>query len=332
MQDIESSDLAALVTLDALLQESSVSGAARRLGLSTAAVSHALAKLRNRFDDPLLVRAGRTMVLTPRAAQLRVRVRDAVSVAAHVFEPTEAFDPRRVQQTIAISLTDYVLLVFGAALDDALSQQAPGLDLQVLPNAVDDAERLRDGRTDLAVGIYGDLPPELRARPIITDRLVCVVRRDHPTIRRKLTLRQFAALPHIQVAPRGQPGGYVDELLEARGLARRVSRAVPYFHVALEMVAQSDRILTISERIVAAVAQRLKLQVLEPPLPLEPFALSMVWHPRFDADPAHRWLRQQIVAVTTTMDGLAHGSPRRRLSATDPTTGRRGRATSRSRP
>lgn len=319
---MEPSDLAALATLDALLQESSVSGAARRLGLSTPAVSHALNKLRERFDDPLLVRAGRQMVLTPRAEALRPRVRDAVSVAGRVFQAPEAFEPGRVERMFKISVTDYVLLVFGGGLDDAVREGAPGMDLRFVPNAVDDAERLRAGDTDLAIGIYGELPPELRTRPIITDRLVCVVREGHPSVRRKLTLERFTSLPHIQVAPRGQPGGYVDELLAERGLSRRVTRAVPYFQVALEMAARSDRVLTVSERIARLLGARLKLQVLEPPLRLEPFALSMVWHPRFDADPAHRWLRERLLDVTESMNAMAHAKPRRGLSRSDPTTGR----------
>ena len=319
---MQHSDLASLTTLDALLQEGSVSGAARRLGLSTPAVSHALAKLRERFGDPLLVRAGRTMVLTPRAEALKPRVRDAVSTASLVFEEEGDLDLATMTRTLTVSATDYVLIVFGQPLDESIRDAAPGLGLRFVPNAVDDAARLRSGETDLAVGIYGDLPPELRTRPIITDRLVCVVREGHPVVRRRLTLRQFTTLPHIQIAPRGRPGGYVDELLRERGLERRVSRAVPYFQVALEMAARSDRVLTVSERIVDKLGPGLGLRVLDPPLPLEPFALSMVWHPRFDADLAHRWLRDRLLEVTSALDGMTHEQARRRLSRSDPTTGR----------
>ncbi len=320
---MESNDLAGLSTLDALLQEASVSGAARRLGLSTPAVSHALARLRERFDDPLLVRAGRGMVLTPRAEALKPKVQDAISVASRIFEPHEAFSPSTMKRSLTLSATDYVLLVFGRALDEAVRDVAPGLQLRVVPNAVDDAERLRSGDTDLAIGIYGDLPPELKTRPIITDRLVCVVRQDHPKIKKRLTLARYVELEHVQVAPRGRPGGYVDECLAERGMQRRVTRAVPYFQVALEMTAGSDRILTISERIAALLGPQLGLKIIEPPIPLKPFALSMVWHPRFDADPGHRWFREQLVGSTRLLGGMLHEAPRRRLSASDPTTGRR---------
>lgn len=315
-------DLGALATLDALLQEGSVTGAARRLSLSTPAVSHALAKLRERLQDPLLVRAGRKMVLTPRAQGLKARVRDAMETVGRVFVEDTPFDPARMNRAFTVSVTDYVLLVFGSALDASLRKAAPGLDLRAVPNAPDDPERLRTGETDLAVGIYGDLPPELKTKAIITDRFVCVVRAEHPTIKRRMSLEQFVRLEHIQVAPRGRPGGYVDELLTARGLTRRVSRAVPYFQVALEMVAASDRVLTISERIAHRLGAQLGVRILEPPLPLEPFALSLVWHPRFDADPGHRWLRDRFATVTSAMDAMTHPQPRRRLSPTDPTTRR----------
>jgi DNA-binding transcriptional LysR family regulator len=318
---MDTSDFHLLLTLDALLQEGSVTAAAKRLGLSTPAVSHALARMRARLDDPLLVRAGRGMVLTPRAQTLRAHVSAAVEAAALVFKPPASFDPSRLEGCFSLSMTDYVMTIFGDAFEQRVHAGAPKLDLRFLPNAVDDPERLRRAETDLVVGIYGDLPPELRARPIITDRLVCVVRRGHPATQHPLTLDAFLCLDHLQVAPRGRPGGYVDDLLAARGLRRRVARAVPYFHVALSMTAQTDYILTISERIALSSAAALGLHILEPPLPLAPFALSMVWHPRFDQDQAHRWLRDQLLAATQTLSPMPHKNPRRHLDDTDPTTG-----------
>ncbi|MCK6519639.1 LysR family transcriptional regulator, partial [Myxococcota bacterium] len=245
---METTDLSQLVALDALLQEGSVTGAARRLGLSVPAMSHALARLRDRMGDPLLVRAGRKMVLTPRAEGLRAQARDAVTVAARVFERPAVFDPRRLQRTFALSVTDYVLVMLGPGLEERLGERAPELNLRFVPNAVDDAERLRRGETDLAIGIYGELPPELKTRPLITDRHVCVVREDHPVALGRFTLNELVALDHVQIAPRGQPGGYIDELLAERGLSRRVARAVPYFQVALAMIPGTDQALIISER------------------------------------------------------------------------------------
>lgn len=310
---MDASDMGSLATLDALLQESSVSGAARRLGLSTPAVSHALAKLRERFDDPLLVRAGRGMVLTPRAEQLRPRVHAAVMRAAEIFEDQRDFDPARTERTFTLSMTDYVLTVFGDLFDVMLRERAPHIDLHVLINTPDDPERLRRGESDLTIGIYGDLPPELKMRPVITDRFVCVVRQDHPVLDERLSLATYVALDHVLIAPRGDPRGYVDRMLEARGMTRRIARCVPYFRIALEMVVRSDAILTVSERLALQLADELGLAILEPPLPLEPFALSMLWHPRFDADVGHAWLRDQLVEATASRDGVAHPGARRVL-------------------
>jgi len=311
---MESADLSLLVTLDALLQEASVTRAARRLGLSTPAVSHALAKLRDRLDDPLLVRAGRAMVLTPRAEALRETVRDAVIHAERVFEPPEEVDLATVERGFTLCSTDYVLAVLGDGLDARVRAEAPGVDLRFLLNAVDDPERLRRGDADLAIGIYGRLPPELRTRPLITDRLVCAVREDHPVVSgRRITLKQYTRLAHVQVAPRGRPGGYVDALLAERDLSRRVARAVPFFEAALKLAAASDYVVTIAERYVRAHAGALGLKVLEPPLPFEPYTLSMVWHPRFDADAVHRWLRGCLLDAAGDIAGLKHPKARRRL-------------------
>jgi len=301
---MEPSDLALLATLDALLQESSVTNAARRVGLSTPAVSHALARLRERLDDPLLVRAGRGMVRTPRAEALAPVVREAMSRAEKVFE-REELDLARVEREVTLSVTDYVLALVGNDFSARVQDGAPGVDLRFLLNAADDPARLRRGDTDLAVGIYGRLPPELRTRPLIEDRLVCAVREDHPTVGARMTLRRYVALEHVQVAPRGRPGGIVDRLLAERGHERRVARAVPFFEAALQMTAGSDYALTISERIARRRAEALGLRILEPPFEIAPYTLSLVWHPRFDGDTTHRWLRE------TLAESCAELAPRR---------------------
>ena len=260
------------------------------------------------MDDPILVRSGRTMVPTPRAEALRDRVRALTSEAHAVLSPERDFDPRVLDRTFVIHATDHVVTV-GPTLDRRLAHAAPGR-LRVLPTATDDAAALRDGGIDLAIGIYQGLPPELRTRVLFTDRFVCVVREGHPGIGKRLSLAEYTAMTHVQVAPRGAPGGYIDAELEQRGLSRRVARAVPYFLAGLMLVAESDHVLTISERIATMLAPRLGLRVLEPPLPLRPYGLSLLWHPRHDADPAHRLLRD--VLVETAAEGRDPRSTRTR--------------------
>lgn len=318
---MESSDLNLLVALDALLQESSVSGAARRLGLSTPAMSHALARIRSRFDDPLLVRSGRGMLLTPRALALKDQIHHVVTEARRAFEPDKPFAPKQLTRTFVVHASDYVLTIIGAAVDRILWQEAPGVCVRFVPNTPDDPSLLRDAGSDLAVGIYGDLPQEMRHRQLLTDRFVCVLRKDHPAAGGRFTLEDFLRLPHVQVAPRGKPGGYIDDVLRERGHARSVARAVPYFLTALQLTAETDYVLTISERIARRYESQWKLAVFDVPLKLRPYALSLVWHPRVDVDAGHRFLREVFARAAKEVAHEHHERPRTRLDATDPTSG-----------
>lgn len=310
---MESIDLNLLAPLDALLQEGSVTRAARRVGLSTPAMSHALARLRERLGDPILVRAGRTMVLTPRAEALKARVHTLVVEARQALEPERPFVAATLDRGFTVHATDYVLAVLGLSVDRLLRAEAPAVTLRFVPNTLDDAGQLREGASDLAVGIYGDLPPEMRSRPLLTDRFVCVVRAGLPSVGKRLTLEQFVKLTHLQVAPRGRPGGYIDDVLAERGLTRRVARAVPYFLTALQLVAETDYALTVSERIALRFAPVFGLRVLEVPLALRPYALSLVWHPRFDGDAGHRFVREAFVRAAAEAAGDRHSAPRTRL-------------------
>jgi len=320
---MESADLGMLVHLDALLQESSVSGAAKRVGLSTPAMSHSLARIRERLGDPILVRAGRGMLLTPRAESLKARVHTLVAEARQALEPERPFEPAELDRVFVVHASDYVLTVLGARIDASLRADSPKASLRFAPNTVDDAASLRDGGSDLAIGIYGDLPQEMRSRVLLTDRFVAVVRRGHPVVGKRLSLEQYVRLPHVQIAPRGLPGGYVDDELRARGHVRHVARAIPYFVTALQLTAQTDYVLTVSERIAKLYAGALGLEIHEVPMELRPYALSLVWHPRFDGDAAHRFLRESIARAAVEAAGDKHAAARTRLDPSDPTSGQR---------
>lgn len=306
-------DLNLLPTLDALLQEESVTRAAHRLGLSTPATSHALSRLRRQLGDPLLVRAGRAMVLTPQALSLRERVRTAATEARAVMLPQGKFSPASLERSFCVHATDHVLTVLGAALDRLIAGEAPRASIQFLPNVADDAVPLREGSIDLAVGIYGDLPPELRTRALFTDRFVCVVREGHPKVGKRLSLDQFLALEHVQIAPRGRPGSYVDEMLAERGRSRRIARAVPYFLAGMLLVAETDYVLTISHRIATSLGPRFGLRLVEPPLSLRPYRLSLLWHPRMDGDAAHTFLRDAFTRAAAETAKDVHLEARTRL-------------------
>ncbi len=318
---MQSTDLGLLVSLDALLQEGSVTGAARRVGLSTPAMSHALARIRERLADPILVRSGRGMLLTPRAIALKEQVHNAVNEARRALAPERAFVARELSRTFVVHASDYVLTILGATVDRILREEAPQVCIRFVPNTPDDPALLRDQGSDVAVGIYGDLPQEMRSRQLLTDRFMAVVRKGHPGVGKRLTLEQFVGLAHIQVAPRGKPGGYLDDVLRERGLTRTVARAVPYFVTALQLVAETDYVLTVSERIARRYESSLALQLLEVPIKLRPYALSLVWHPRVDGDAGHRFLRDVFLRASRDAAGDRHDDPRTRLDATDPTSG-----------
>jgi DNA-binding transcriptional LysR family regulator len=318
---MDASDFGILVALDALLQEASVTKAARRVGLSTPAMSHALARIRARLGDAILVRSGRGMRLTPRAESLRERVHDVVVAARAALAPERPFVARELTRTFVVHASDYVLTILGPEVDRRLREAAPHLQLRFVPNSADDAAMLRDEGSDLAVGIYGALPQEMRSRQLLTDRFVCVVRRAHPVLTERFTLKRFVELPHIQIAPRGKPGGYIDDVLRERGVARNVARAVPYFTVALQLAAQTDYLLTVSERIARRYQRALALEVLEAPLKLRPYALSLVWHPRYEGDPGHKFLRDVFHHAARDVARERHALPRTRLDVGDPTTG-----------
>jgi DNA-binding transcriptional LysR family regulator len=312
---VEQRDLNLLLTLDALLQEGNVTLAAKRLGLSTPAASHALARIRERLGDPLLVRAGRRMVLTPRAEQLRPAVRSLVEDAARVLSAAVPFNPQGLLRTFTIYTTDHVLLVLGPVVDRILREEAPQVSLRFLPSVIDDWVPLRDGAADLSVCILGHFPPEFRTKQLFTDRFVCVVREGHPRVGKRLTLDEFVALDHIVVAPLGLPS-HVDRVLAERGLSRRIRRTVPYFISGLLMAAGSDDILTVSDRAAASLAPLLRLRLVAPPLPLSPYALSLLWHPRLDNEPANRWLRDVFVRAAAEAAADGHVGAQRDLGRT----------------
>lgn len=291
---MESRDLTLLLTLDALLQEANVTSAARRLGLSAAATSHALARIRGRLGDPILVRAGRHMVRTPRGEELRPLVRSLVEDAARVLSAAVPFSARSLARSFTVFTTDHVLLVLGPFIDRILRDEAPGVSLRFLPSVVEDWVPLRDGAADLSVCILGHFPPEFRTRRLFTDRFVCVARRDHPGLGRKLTLDRYLALDHLVVAPLGLPSA-VDRVLAERRLERKIRHVVPFFMTGLWMAATSDDVLTVSDRAAAVLAPALGLRIVNPPLPLPSYALHLLWHPRLENEPANRWLRGVFV-------------------------------------
>lgn len=293
-------DLNLLITLDVLLAEGSVARAARRLRLSPSAMSRALARLRETTGDPLLVRAGRGLVPTPRALELRERVSHLVNDAQAVLRPAEAVDLKQLVRTFTLRISDGFVENYGPALLARMRDAAPGVRLRFMQKLDKDSAPLRDGLIDLETGIVGDsTSPEIRTRALFRDRFVGVVRNGHPLARGKMTAQRYAAGQHVLMARRVAGGkNVIDEGLAAQGLTRDIVATVSGFAPALALARASDLIATVPERHTGDLRAGMVSFAL--PFEIAPLVISMLWHPRMDGDPSHRWLRDCVREVCAT--------------------------------
>ena len=299
-------DLNLLVTLDVLLAEGSVVRAARRLRLSPSAMSRALSRLRATTDDPLLVRAGRGLVPTPRALELRDRVGQLVQVGQAVLRPVEMLDLSRLVRTFTLRTSDGFVESFGPSLIARVGKDAPGVRLRFLQKPDRDSTPLREGAVDLETGIIGEMTgPEIRTQVLFRDRFVGVVRRGHALSRGRITPARYAAGRHILVSRRGLDGGPIDEALKPLGLERQVVTIVGGFSAALALARTSDLIASVPERHTTTL--RAGMHSFPLPVALQEVTVSLLWHPRVDADLAHRWLRACVRDACAAQPGDRSG-------------------------
>jgi DNA-binding transcriptional LysR family regulator len=290
-------DLNLLVTLDVLLAEGNVARAAERLHLSPSAMSRALARLRETTGDPLLVRAGRGLVATPRALELKGQVSQLVQDAEAVLRPVHKPDLRQLVRSFTIRASEGFVENFGPALIARVARDAPGVRLRFVQKLDKSSAPLRDGAVDLETGVMsaassGVMGPEVRAQALFRDRFVGVVRMGHPLARGKITPARYAAGQHILVSRRGRARGPVDEALKTLGLQREIATVVGGFATALTFARASDLIATVPARHTAVL--RAGMHSFALPLPVEEITVSLFWHPRLHADPAHAWLRECV--------------------------------------
>ncbi|HEY0968256.1 MAG TPA: LysR family transcriptional regulator [Opitutaceae bacterium] len=296
-------DLNLLVTLDVLLTEGSVARAARRLQLSPSAMSRALSRLRETTGDPLLVRAGRVLVPTPRALELRTHVGQLVKGAEAVLRPVGTFAPRECVRTFTLRTSEGFVENFGPSLIAHISEEAPGVKLRFVPKLDKDSAPLREGRIDLETGVLeASTSPEVRSQALFRDRYIGVVRKGHPLSKGRITPARYAAGRHISVSRRGPDQESVDEALAPLGLDRGIVVAiVGGFSTALALARSSDLIATVPERHTGNLRNGLHSFPL--PVTTPDFTVSMLWHPRMDADPAHRWLREHVRGACAVLRG-----------------------------
>jgi DNA-binding transcriptional LysR family regulator len=289
-------DLNLLFTLDALLDEGSVARAAHRLRLSPSAMSRALGRLRTVTGDPLLVRAGRGLVPTPRALELRSCVARLVQEAEAMLRPAALLDASRLDRIFTLRSSEGFVENFGAALIARVAREAPAVQLRFQAKAERESGPLRDGTVDLETGVVGDsISPEVRTQALFRDRFVGVVRADHPMTHGAVTAERYAEGQHVCVSRRGIEEQPIDDALKRIGLERRIVTMVGGFSTAVALARASDLIASVPERHTGS----LRAGMFSFPLPVvtPEFTVALLWHPRLDADPAHRWLRSCVREV-----------------------------------
>ncbi len=315
-------DLNLMVAFDALARERNVTRAAERTGVTQSAMSHALGRLRDLLGDPLLVRGRGGMMLTPRAEALVVPLRSGLSALDRALDQPAVFEPASSRRVFRLASPDLFDLLAVPRLLERVQAQAPGVDLVVAPLVERGLlERLETGELDVAIvprldpprgGEAEPAPAGLMQRRLFRDRFLCLLRREHPILRgserrssergpRRLSLRAFSELSHVLISPSGEGPGFVDELLAARGLRRRVALRIPHFYSALAIVAQSDLVVTAPNALGHLAATGVDVVALECPLPLPKHSVNLVWHERFSKDTGHAWLREVIIALATSI-------------------------------
>lgn len=271
--------------------------AADRLGLSQPATSAILARLRDLFDDPLMLRTPRGMIPTARAESLVPAVKTALATLEQLVHPEIEFDPGTAKLTVSLAAIDYVQAVVLPPLLSYFEQTAPLMRVAVKPINVNQlAQQLERGELDLALMPQGNAPASLRSEVLMHETFLCVVCRHHPTVQGQLSLALYCELEHILVAPRGNDfSGVVDRVLAEHGRSRTVSLSIPNFLMVPELIERSHRIATIPARLAYHYAD--KWQIFQPPIEVPGFTIALVWHPRTETDVAQVWLRRALVQL-----------------------------------
>lgn len=292
-------DFNLLVALDVLLAEASVAGAARRLNLSTSAMSRTLSRLREVTGDPILVRAGRHMVLTPWAEATRDRARSAVYEARAVLQPsTDTLKVENLERLFTIRANDGFVVAFGPLLIAAVAEVAPDVCIRFSPKPEKTSRYLREGLVDLEIGVQNNMGPEIRLQRLFQDRFVGAVRKGHPlSLRHDVSLDDYIAWGHVVASPNGSLHGSVDDALAEKGMKRKIASVVPGFPTALSVALSSDLIAMVPALYLLNQAMTKRVHIFELPFKTRTITVSQMWHPRMEQDPAHRWLREKVLEV-----------------------------------
>jgi DNA-binding transcriptional LysR family regulator len=307
---VSAADLNLLPVFHVLLEERSVTRAAGRLNLTQSAISRNLARLRELFNDPLFTRTPKGLAPTPRAEALALQLHHSLQDISLLIEPPQ-FVAAQAKNNFRLATTDYGTQVLLPSVINRLRNEAPQVNLEIIPWQESLLTQLDQDNIDLAVCTVVDPPAAVHGRGVGDDQFVCVVSASHPLAEVGLDLDSYAQQPHALITMGGARKGAIDYLLEDKGFTRRIALRVPHFVAALALVAQSDLVLTVPFGLAKSCAKHYHLKILPFPMEQSGFTYSVVWHERYMKDAGHIWLRQLVFeeltrTLKTLKDDFSH--------------------------
>ena len=300
-------DLNLLGALEVLIEERGVTAAARRMKTSIPTMSRTLATIRDVLNDQILVVAGRLMVPTPYALEVLPRVQAILTASAALYHAKSVPDLKALRRVFSIRAVDVVVGTMASAIAAELNSACPDCSLRFMPEAEgdDDSDRLRTGEIDLYIGATEELRPEIRRQALFSTAFEGLARLNHPIFEAPITPQSIVSWDHLNVSRRGRKRGPIDDVLEDNfGLERRIRLVVPSFYTAIQAVYCSDFILPLPDIVVNSLLLHSdRFRSFKFPFPLDKVRIVQAWHPRFDSDPLHKWLREMVAAVVRRMTG-----------------------------
>ncbi|RZS57799.1 LysR family transcriptional regulator [Sphaerotilus mobilis] len=302
--ELKDIDLNQLVVFQQLIVERRVSRVAETLGLTQPAVSNTLAKMRRQFGDELFLRTPAGMLPTPFAEQLAESVGYALGMIQSGLNQQTRFDPASYKRAVTIGMTDIGEIVFLPALMDRVRQEAPGVTLSTVRNAVVNLrDEMEAGKVDLAIGLLPQLKAGFFQRRLFQQRYVCLFRRGHALDKARITLQDYSRAEHLVVVSPGTGHGKVDELIKRAGVDRRVSLTVPHFVSVGHILQGSDLVATVPERLAKHLVEPFGLRYVTHPVKLPEIAINLFWHAKSHRSAASQWLRGVVVDLFADDEG-----------------------------
>lgn len=299
-------DLNLLVLFDALMMERNVTRAASRVGLTQPAASHALARLRSLFKDPLFVRTPKGMAPTALAVEAAGPIRSALDQIRDVLTSDQAFDSAQSDRIFTIGLSDYAAFLLLPGLLERIESRAPKVRLIARnTNHVSGLSMIDAGDVELIIGNFPDPPQHMSEDFLCMEEFVCAGRRDHPDFVDNLNIETYLGLRHLHVSLKGEPQGYLDDIIRSRGFHRNVVVTVGHFLIAPFLLASTDAIATEPRRILEPLGKLLNLKLMRPPIDIPPFKVTQIWHKRYDTDQGHKWLRNLAKEICVALNTQA---------------------------